>query len=129
MEIPWNFSISWSSLTNALTTRDAFTFSCTELFRISYSSNTLMKCGCAFFAMKINVPPRSGTTTRKSKATSLLMVSVMIHDRMIINGALARRRILIIYACCTFVISVVNRVTRPEVEKWSIFLKEKSCTL
>ena len=59
----------------------------------------------------------------------LLMVSVMIHDRMIINGALASRRILIIYACCTLVMSVVIRVTSPEVEKWSIFLKEKSCTL
>ena len=41
----------------------------------------------------------------------------MIHDKIIINGALARRRILIMYAIWIFVISVVIRVTSPEVEK------------
>ena len=58
-----------------------------------------------------------------------LMVSVMISDRTIMIGALASNRIVNIYAICTFVISVVILVTRLEVEKWSIFPKEKSCIL
>ena len=53
----------------------------------------------------------------------------MTQDKTTMIGALARRRILIMYAICTFVISVVIRVTRPDVEKWSMFLNEKSCTL
>ena len=116
-EIPWNFLISKSSLTKAFTTLEALTFSCTELFRTSYSSNTLTKCGWAFFAMKIKAPPRSGITIRNRSAISRLIIRVMIQERITMIGARARRRILIIYAICTLVMSVVIRVTSPEVEK------------
>ena len=59
-------------------------------------------------------------TIRNRSAIFTLISSVMIQERRIMIGALARRRILIIYAICTFVISVVIRVTRPDVEKWSM---------
>ena len=37
-------------------------------------------------------------------------------------------RISIINAICTLLTSVVILVTREDVEKWSIFSKEKVCT-
>ena len=46
-----------------------------------------------------------------------LIVTVMIKDITIMIGALASRRIVNIYAICTFVISVVSLVTSPGVEK------------
>ena len=55
-----------------------------------------------------------------------MIVKVIIQESTIIIGALARRRILIMYAICTLVTSVVIRVTRLDVEKWSMFLKENS---
>ena len=88
-----------------------------------------MKCGCAFFAIKMSAPPKSGITIKNNSAISTLIVSVIIHDRITIIGALAKRRILIIYAICTFVMSVVILVTKLGVEKRSIFLNEKSCIL
>ena len=68
---------------------------------------------------------------RISSATeiSTLIVRIITRERIIIIGALASSLTLIIYASCTFVISVVSLVTRLEVEKWSMFLNEKSCIL
>ena len=45
---------------------------------------------------------------------------------MNIIGERTAMRIIIIYAICTFEISVVRRVTRLEVENLSILVKEKS---
>ena len=122
-----NFSTSWSPRTYALTTLAALTFSWTVLLSTSYSSNTLTKCGCAFFAIKISAVPRTGATISMTMAIGILMVIVMIRESMIMIGALASRRMVNIYAICTFVISVVILVTRLDVEKWSMFPNENSC--
>ena len=53
----------------------------------------------------------------------------MIHASTTMIGALASILIENINAICTFVISVVSLVTRLDVEKWSIFPKEKSWIL
>ena len=76
-----------------------------------------------------STPPSTGTVIRSMIAIGMLMVMVMIRESTIIMGALASRRMVNIKAICTLVISVVSLVTRPEEEKWSIFPKEKSCTL
>jgi len=89
----------------------------------------LNKMRMCFFAIKISTPPKIGTMARSKSAIGTLMVSVMIHDRTIMIGALASRRMVNIYAICTLVISVVSLVTRLGVEKWSIFPKEKSWIL
>ena len=62
-------------------------------------------------------PPKTGIVINIINAIAGLIVTVMIRDITIMIGALASRRIVNIYAICTFVMSVVSLVTRPGVEK------------
>ena len=77
----------------------------------------LDKMGVRFLRNKKQHSPRTGIAISRQTAISTLIVSVIISDRMIINGALASIRMVNMYAICTFVISVVSLVTRLDVEK------------
>jgi len=80
--------------------------------------------------MTANSPrPRTGTTNRKMKAIRPPITKAITNAKISISGQRMAMRIIIMYAFCTFVTSVVRRVTSEEVEKRSMFSKEYSCTL
>ena len=69
---------------------------------------------------------RKGIVAKKTIASCQEMVEAIIRANIIMKGALMTIRIIICKEFWTLVTSVVMRVMSDEVEKWSIFLKEKS---
>ena len=57
------------------------------------------------------------------------MIIAILSAKTSMNGQRTAMRITIMKAFCTFVTSVVRRVTRLDVENLSILAKEKPCTL
>ena len=72
--------------------------------------------------------PSTGSTARNTSDSRELWRKAMTRAKMSVQGERKAMRVIIMKACCTFVTSVVMRVTRPAVEKWSMFWKENSCT-
>ena len=85
-----------------------------------------MKYPWAERMIRYNTKPSTGMATINTRDSLALRVNAMIREKIIIIGALTSVRMIIMYAICTFVISVVIRVTRLAVENLSIFWNEKS---
>ena len=68
---------------------------------------------------------RNATAIRNIELRRGLMIIHMIKLKIRFSGARTATRITIINAFCTFVISVVMRVTRPGTLNLSMFEKEK----
>jgi hypothetical protein len=77
----------------------------------------------------ISKPKLNKTRTSASEIsdTVVLILKDRIRDIANMRGARIPIRIIIIYAFCTFVTSVVRRVTRLDAENLSILANEKSC--
>ena len=84
------------------------------------------KYGPTRLIRKATTKPRKTRATRKTTDSSALIINAMNMALISVIGALVNIRIIIWNAICTFVTSVVRRVTRPAVEKWSILEKENS---
>ena len=112
-----------------MTTRIAATFSCTELFKASYFLKIRRKIGKAMSTIAARMMASTGTIPRKMSAIWTLIRHAMTMEKMIMSGTRTAIRIIIPNAFCTFVTSVVMRVTSEEVEKRSMSANEKSCTL
>ena len=65
-----------------------------------------------------------GIVNRKMTASRPPMTNPIINEKISIRGQRIATRITIINAICTFMISVVIRVTRLETENLSMFSKE-----
>ena len=122
-----NLLFSWSSRTNALTTRIADTFSCTLALSASYLVNTTLNVVMAFIMIIIKANASTAIATRKIVLRSGLITKHIITEIVSISGGRTAIRMIIWNAFCTFVTSVVIRVTRPAVENLSILEKENSC--
>lgn len=109
------------------TTRDVLTFSLYGIIQNIILIKYFNKMRMRFLCNKDQCSSKQRYDDQGTvKQFSYWIKSVMIQDKTIMIGALASRRMLIIYAICTLVISVVIRVTRPDVENRSIFLNENS---
>ena len=86
------------------------------------------KRGMARRAIRRSPVTKTGTTTTNIKAKGPPITKAMTMEKIIIKGARTAVRMIIINAICTLPTSVVSRVTRLDVEKWSMLEKEKSCT-
>ena len=69
--------------------------------------------------------PRTGSTARKTRESLALCRKAITRANTSVQGARNAMRVSIMKACCTFVTSVVMRVTRPAVLNLSILEKEK----
>ena len=78
---------------------------------------------------KINVPSKKGTIITQTSANFQLIDILITTEKMNIIGTRITIRKHIWYDCCTFVTSVVKRVTSDDVENLSTFAKENFCTL
>jgi len=85
--------------------------------------------GIAFFIIKSNNNVSSGITLTNIQPRLPPITNVMTIENTSINGQRTAMRIIIMYENCTFVTSVVMRVTSDGVENLSIFSNEKSCIL
>ena len=65
-----------------------------------------------------------GMVNRKIIASRPPMINPMANEKTSIRGQRIATRIIIMYAICTFMMSVVIRVTRLETENLSMFSKE-----
>ena len=106
----------------------ARTFSSMDSLSLSYLRKTERKAGMACLAMSSRPPTRTGTTTTKVRASLPPMMKAMMMANRNISGARTAVRMIIMKAICTFVTSVVMRVTREAEEKRSMFSKAKLCT-
>ena len=66
----------------------------------------------------------TGTSAKNTHEMVTLTVNDMTSEKMSMNGQRIATRMSIIYAICTFITSVVWRVTNDDVEKRSIFANE-----
>ena len=123
-EAALNFFFSKSSRTKDLTTRMPLMSSRTERFMLSYLWNTFSKMGCVFKMTNTSTAASTGTSARNTHEMVTLTVKDMTSEKMSMNGQRIATRMIIMYAICTLVTSVVWRVTRDEVEKRSIFANE-----
>ena len=101
------------------------TFSSTDSFIRSYLWKTARKAGMALRAMSSSPAISTGMTTTKVMASVPPMRQAMMTAKTNISGARTAMRMAIMKAICTFVMSVVRRVTSEAVEKRSMFSKEK----
>ena len=106
----------------------AETFSCTELFRASYFLKTRRNIGKTTAMTTTRITTRKGSIPRKISDMRHEMRSVMMTAKTTMRGTRTATRISMPKAFCTLVTSVVMRVTREEVEKESMSLKEKPWT-
>ena len=86
--------------------------------------NTLRKIGVAVRITRIRPMVSSGMVNRKIIASRPPMMNPMAKEKTSIRGQRMATRIIIIYAICTFIISVVIRVTKLDTENLSMFSKE-----
>ena len=119
-----NFFFSKSSRTKDLTTRMPLMSSRTERFMLSYLWNTRSKMGCVLKMTNTNTAANTGTSAKKINEMVTFTVNDMTSEKMSMNGQRMATRMIIMYAICTFITSVVWRVTNDEVEKRSMFAKE-----
>ena len=124
-----NFSFSWSSRTNDLTTRTLVTFSCTVAFsRSSFSCMAENRGKPRRTKPKIETNS-TGIATANTTESDGRMVMAIISAPIIIPGARILIRSIILTKFCTWVTSLVKRVTSEPVENLSIFANEYCCTL
>lgn len=102
----------------------ACTFSCTESLRASYLRNTRRKMGVALRITRARPTPSSGIVTRKIMARRPPMAKPMMKEKISISGPRMATRMIIMKDICTFMTSVVIRVTRLETENLSMFSNE-----
>ena len=72
--------------------------------------------------------PNIGIAIKNTMARSLLIVKVKIKAVSNMTGERTKGRIPLEMAVCKMVTSLVKRVIKELVEKWSVFAKENSCT-
>ena len=72
----------------------------------------------------MSTPARMGMSATKTHEMVTLTVNAIAREKASMSGQRMATRMIIIYAICTFVTSVVRRVTRLEVENLSILEKE-----
>ena len=125
--------ISCSSRTKDLTTRTLVRFSCTLEFSPSTRFCTAVKRGAAILMKMAMLIARTGTAIA---STSDICVPLLISMEMTIISAPisipgARRAIRrsVLTKFCSWVTSLVSRVTSEPVLKRSMLRKEKLCTL
>ena len=87
-----------------------------DSFIRSYFLKTERNAGIAFLAIISKPKTRTGITITNVIARLPPIRKAMITAKTSISGARTARRVTIINAICTFVISVVSRVTRDGVE-------------
>ncbi len=100
------------------------TFSSTESFRRSYFLKMRLNMGMTFTAMKISRKPRMMDTTTYTTAMEPPVTKAMTMANTSIMGLLMATRMIIMYAICTLLVSVVRRVTSELVEKRSMLENE-----
>ena len=120
-----NFLSSKRSRTKAFTTRMADTFSWTLAFRSSYLRNTWLKMRRVTTMMAPMTTTRKARAMRKVRLSSTLMYMHMAKLKIRDRGERTAMRMTIIKACCTLVMSVVIRVTKPGTLNLSMLEKEK----
>ena len=91
---------------------------------LSYLWNTRSKMGCVLKMMTTSTVASTGTNARKIQEIVTFTVNDITSEKMSMSGQRIATRMIIMYAICTFVTSVVWRVTSDEVEKRSMFAKE-----
>lgn len=123
-EVFSNFCFSKSSRTKDLTTRIPLISSRIERFMLSYFLNTRSKMGKHFKITAVSTPARMGMSATNTHEMVTLTVNAIAREKASMSGQRMATRMIIIYAICTFVTSVVRRVTRLEVENLSILEKE-----
>ena len=74
--------------------------------------------------MKNNPTPRIGIDTKNTEESLASMLNAISSEAINITGPLINILIIIIYANCTLVTSVVNLVIKLDVENLSIFSNE-----
>ena len=102
-----NFFFSKSSRTKDLTTRMPLMSSRTERFMLSYLWKTRSKMGCVLKMTNTSTAASRGTSAKKTKEMGTLTVKDMMSEKMSMNGQRIATRMIIMYAICTLVTSVV----------------------
>ena len=87
--------------------------------------NTLLNAGIALRLTKKSPTISIGTTTTKVVASAPPIIYAIVIENINMSGLRIAVRITIIYANCTFEMSVVIRVTSDDDENLSIFSNEK----
>ena len=91
---------------------------------LSYLWKTRSKMGCVLKMISTSTAASTGTSARNTQEMVTLTVNDMTSEKMSMSGQRIATRMIIMYAICTLVTSVVWRVTSEDVEKRSMFAKE-----
>ena len=102
-------------------------FSCTDLLRSSYLTNTCEKSLTVFVMMKKRAHPRKTMATMKMMLIFQLMNTHMKMLKMRLSGALTDALRICWNAFCRLLTSVVMRVMSPDDENRSMLEKENVC--
>ena len=87
---------------------------------------TFSMMGNAWVMIRPRPSASSGSTATKTSERLALLRNAMTSANTSVHGERKAMRVSIMNACCTFVTSVVMRVTRPAVENLSMFENENS---
>ena len=117
-------SSSYSSRTKALTARMAVRFSWMAALTLSMQTCSFPYRGATLRTMKNRMQARTGVQITNTRARAAFIQKARKSPMMSITGPRTMGRMPPVMAFCMTVMSVVMRVIREEVLKWSRLAKE-----